>query len=371
MAAVSFSSLTSSTLPLSVAARDFLTSVDLLSHSCTLLSLTDLLTLTTVSRLLHSVADSDQLWRPRLQAATLARHTKPTSDSEEQMADNCSEQKKDDTDTCDGSSGSEAEPMPVCTCDRHQYATSCAPCKAQYLSQFQCVFSSRTHCRRLVQPGPLLLVSRGPRNGMVAMMRARRLAGASAAVNISEWHCVRSICPHCVASVATAVKEFYDMRSEWAGSFTMSPPLSVVAVPRWQVEGAVSETATVVDVRYWHVGGYEDVDHRRFTLQWRSTSTKRRRAQQSTAADASGGVDASDSERSAGSSWHVSSMAPFCSGKLAFCSPSNVEATDALRFSRLARPTQQPRQRGFPARVIGAFAGMLPALRERNGQPSE
>ena len=416
--------------PSAVAAHSFLSSFDLLSHSCSLLSLADLLTLTTVSRLLHSVADSDQVWRPRLQSATKARHTKPAVDTDEQMTAD-SEQKTDDDSS---SNNTTDEPMTVCTCSQQHSADTAAAssCKAQYLGLFQCVYHTHSRCRRLVAPQPLLLVNRGPRGSMVAMMRARRSAGISVAVSAGELHCVQSVCRQCVGSLATAVKDFYDMRSEWAGSFTMTP-VSVVPVPRSMVDGPLSETELAVDVRYWHVGGYEDVDHRRFTFEWRRSHTPPPPQQQpqpvqhattqpapaiislsqpqsqqpqtqpsdednkaqptpptshnppavqpTSAADPiqsssspplpidDSDTTTSDADREPDIPWHVLSMAPFCSGKWAFHSPPNVVVTDALRYSRLAR-TQQPRQRGIPARVIGAFAAVVPARRSRNGQSS-
>ena len=427
MSAIRFSSLTSSSQPPSVAAQDFLTSFDLLAHSCTLLSLADLLTLTTVSRILHAVADSEQVWRPRLQSAVRARHTKPADHTDEQTADDSSEQKTDDDSIDDGSSAVD-EPLTVCTCDVRQGVASSASSKAHYLHQFQCVYNSRTHCRRLVQPSPLLLVSRGPRGGMVAMMR-RRSAGDSVAVSTGELHCVQSICQHCMQSMTLAVKDFYDVRSEWAGSFTMTP-LSIVPVPRSVGDGVDSETAVPVDVRYWHVGGYEDVDHRRFILEWRDGSSQHTEQEQlaqsthnqpstdnntqsqshdsdvntplpsppqtelcdgahsgthsvrhavSTTVHPSATFDdrSSTSEEAvqcssstaADGHWHVLCMAPFCSGKWSFHSAANVVVTDALRYSRLAARTRHQRQ-GAGARVIGSNPTVVPSRRSRNGQPS-
>ena len=424
MSAVSCSSSASSSSPAppAVAAHEFLTSFDLLTHSCTLLSLTDLLTLTLVSRFLHSVADSDHVWRPRLQTAIRARHTKPDIDSDEQMPADSSEQKTGDSTASSSSSSAADEPMTVCACSQQQWADSSASCKTQYLNQFQCAYHTATQCRRLIVPNPLLLVNRGPRGGMVAMMRARRSSGHSVNVSAGELHCVQTICQQCLQSLAMAVKNFYDIRSEWAGSFTMTP-LSVVPVPRSMVEGLESEAAVVVDVRYWHVGGYEDVDHRRFTVEWpqhqqqqkltqpttttaplpndtastsppqsqhaKSRESEEEKLQQRSLAVNAGVRSASDSGRTAASACtssptndssvtsdtesqpdnncHVLSMAPFCSGKWAFHSPANVVVTDALRFSRLAR-AQQPRQRNIPARVIGPFAAMVPSRRARNGQ---
>ena len=57
----------------------FLDTSDLLSHALTFLALTDLLTTSAISRLIHSVVDSDKVWRPRLTAA-LAVSALPASE---------------------------------------------------------------------------------------------------------------------------------------------------------------------------------------------------------------------------------------------------------------------------------------------------
>ena len=391
--------------------QDFLSSFDLLAHSCSLLSLQDLLALATVSRFMRSVAESEQVWRPRLVQATRSRHSKPTD-----AADNSSgEQETACGEGEDSGGGVEDDSMTVCTCSQHRPTDPSASCKLQYLFQFQCVYSSQSGCHRLVQPSPLLLVNRGPRGSMVAVMRARRNSGHSATVSAGELHCVQSICQQCMASLALACKDFYDIRSEWAGSFTMTP-LSIVPVPRALVEEPMSDALQAVDVRYLHVGGYEDIDHRRFVFEWRGASptaathpsttepsadsssqqppqaspVKEREVEEknsllSLAQSVTAGVrSAADTVVRAVSSsaspapaavpttppsaWHVVSMAPFCSGKWTFHSPANVQVTDALRHSRLPR-TQQPRQRGQHARVVGPFAAVVPLRRARDGRP--
>ena len=404
----------SASLPLGVAAHGFLTSFDLLCHSSTLLSLTDLLTLTTVSRFLHSVADSDQVWRPRLQSATRVRHSRPVNNTGEWTVVDVSEQKTDTDDASSGSSEAPDQSKTVCTCSQQDRADLSASCKSQYLSRFQCVYNGLTHCHRLPPPRPLLLVNPGAHGSMVAMMRARRTPVVDVPVGVGEWQCMQSICLQCTASLATVTKAFYDTRSEWAGSFTMTP-LSVVAVPPSMVDGLGSEASVAVDVRYWHVGAYEDVDYRRFVVKWRA-STAQRQLQQlaqpttgqrsttdgsqtqlrtpSTQPPADGGRplrsltqavragvrNAADSIRSAvsprtatsraadGSSaseivtpahWHVLSMAPYCSGALAFHSPSNVVVTDALRYSHLPR-AQQARPPHMVVRRMGPAVVALP-----------
>ena len=164
--------------------------------------------------------------------------------------------------------------MTVCAC-APQKSTSC---KSHYLTLFQCVYHHQSHCYHLVTPAPLLLVNRGPRGAHVAHMRARRQSGSSLPVNAGELHCIQSACVQCMSGLAVAVKDFYDMRSEWAGSFTMTP-LSIVPVERSRVEGVVEEDVLVVDVRYLHVGGYEDIDHRRFTVQWRGATARQQQQQ--------------------------------------------------------------------------------------------
>ncbi|MCJ1296880.1 hypothetical protein MMC34_008448 [Xylographa carneopallida] len=49
--------------------HNFLAASDLLSHTFTFLSFTDLLTTSSISQLIHTAADSDKVWRPRLTAA--------------------------------------------------------------------------------------------------------------------------------------------------------------------------------------------------------------------------------------------------------------------------------------------------------------
>jgi len=106
------------------------------------------------------------------------------------------------------------------------------------------------------------------------------------------------------SSLAHLCKRYYDYQSEWAGEFTMTP-LSVVVLNTTQVE-----------IRYHHVGQYEDDDYRRFVLSYRDQQ------------------------------WMVEGMLGYRSGLYAMESKENVIATDALRFSIL-----QPRRRTKKART--------------------
>ena len=324
---------------------------DLLLYSSRFLSLSDLLTLSSVSSLIRAIADSDKLWRHRLvHAMGIARPPRMTREQlrdlyaqagydhvsaegwkEEEDEDDGDEEAEGEGEEEGGEGISLASTMSSASssfgldaplmADASSYSPSSSPlavltppsppsssplpspasCKARLLALLQCAHSPYAQCRRLLPPCPPLPLPH-PRTHQDYHVNFHYPSPPHPThpTPVPTF----SLCSHCLSSLAATVKDYYDLRGPWMGEFTITP-LSIVHVQ-----------PGVLDVRYYHVGGYEGVDYRRFEVEW------------------------------VGWGWGVREMLDFRSGIYAMDSAENVQRSARLEYSVLKERSAGNRRGG-------------------------